>query len=265
MIDGARVHGSPNHCGLGNYGNTIIRNAVMYNCQDYQWSIDVANLTMEHVVLAGDGLPLEAVNRALGPVTMRNSIMQGKITWVRGWQSRCTWEAGSLFENMVMQSTASVERCADQKTYPLAVYIANCSGDEPKFLDCATFRNITLVEPSQWGTVLKGGMWSAQHGDQWDVTLVPGSPAIDIGESGTPTDIEGRPRPQGALADAGVSKPARARCSFADREDASDRRAHAHDAANRAASARGHGRTAQAVAGESAEPHRQHWRERIVL
>ena len=64
-----------------------------------------------------------------------------------------------------------------------------------------TVRNVTIV--SDWRTVLADGFWRAELGDRWDVSLVPGSPAIDKGPSGTPLDIIGMPRPQGSGADAG--------------------------------------------------------------
>jgi hypothetical protein len=203
IIDGARVHSSPNHCDAGNAGTgTIVRNAVLYNCQDYQWTKDISGSVLEHVVLAGDSMGFESVNKPLGPITIRNSIMRGSFTWVRGPQSGCTWEPGSVIEHNVFESTASIERCADMKTYPLATYIAKCESGE--FTGCATFRNNTLVEPAQWATVVKDGMWRAELGDQWDVSLVSGSPAIDIGASSTPTDIIGRPRPTGDTCDAGI-------------------------------------------------------------
>ena len=41
LIDGAVMHGSPNHCGVGTVGATgddnIFRNVVMWNCQDYAY------------------------------------------------------------------------------------------------------------------------------------------------------------------------------------------------------------------------------------
>jgi hypothetical protein len=213
IIDGARVHSSPNHCSAGNAGTgTIVRNAVLYNCQDYQWTKDISGSLLEHVVLAGDSMGFESSERPLGPITIRNSIMRGSFTWVRGPQSGCTWEAGSVIENNVFETTASIERCADMKTYPLADYIAKCEAGE--FTGCATFRNNKLVAPDQWKTVIVDGMWSAANADQWNVSLVGGSPAVDIGASSTATDILGRPRPTGDTCDAGIYESCTCPSSF---------------------------------------------------
>ena len=119
IIDGARIHGSPNHCGAGGTGNTIVRNVVLFQAQDYLWLVDTAGMVLEHVVAAGDGIGLEAINRPLGPITVRNSILRGKFSFIRGLQSRCTWEAGSLLENSIVHESAAVERCADNRWYPL--------------------------------------------------------------------------------------------------------------------------------------------------
>ena len=87
MVDGARLHGAPNHCSIAANGNSIIRNAVLYNCQDYEWLIDTNGLTLEHVVLPG-GIAFSAVTRTLGPVIVRNSILSGTFHFVRGTDSR---------------------------------------------------------------------------------------------------------------------------------------------------------------------------------
>ena len=41
-------------------------------------------MVLEHVVAAGDGIGLEAINRPLGPITVRNSILRGKFLFIRG-------------------------------------------------------------------------------------------------------------------------------------------------------------------------------------
>jgi hypothetical protein len=201
VVDGVRAHGSPNHCGVASTGNSIVRNVKMWNCQDVQWSYDVSNMLLEHFTMPG-GLPLEAKDRPLGPITVRNSIFSGNITWVRGLPERCTWEAGSLFENNVMHANATIERCADlAHQIPLQTYIERCASGV--YTGCATFRNNRFV--TNWSEVLVGGWFITDgRGDVWNTALAPGSPAIDIGASTTPTDIIGAPRPQGASADAGV-------------------------------------------------------------
>ena len=204
VIDGLRMHGAANHCGIGKEGSTTSRNTVVYNCQDYWWTKDNQNMMVEHAVMPG-GIGLEADARPLGPITVRNSIFSGTFTFVRGPLQYCTWEKGSVLENSVIAENASIERCADNKTYPLKEYLARCASGE--FTDCLTVRNVRWVKDFEaWKTVIKDGMWSAALADSWDVSLVPGSPALNIGASTTDHDILGIPRPQpaGGLSDAGI-------------------------------------------------------------
>ena len=119
VVDGARLHGAPNHCTIAANGNSIIRNAILYNCQDFQWLIDTNRLTLEHVVLPS-GIAFSAVTRTLGPVIVRNSIFQGTFHFVRGTGvaatlpfEGCTWEKGSILENNVISANATIERCAE--------------------------------------------------------------------------------------------------------------------------------------------------------
>jgi hypothetical protein len=66
-----------------------------------------------------------------------------------------------------------------------------------------TVRQNILI--SDFKAVIKDGMWSSSLEDTWDVTLVPGSPAIDRGiGSGATTDIAGAARPQGRASDIGA-------------------------------------------------------------
>lgn len=222
VVDGARLHGAPNHCTVLANGNTTIRNAVLYNCQDYQWLADPNGLTMEHVVVPGGGIAISAVARTNGPITIRNSIFKGTVHFVRGTGAAaslplqgCSWEKGSLMENNVIASDAKIERCANQTMYPILEYVAKCESGE--FTDCMTIRNNRMIDPKAWKTVVKDGLWNAALEDKWDFSLVPNSPAIDAGTvSGTTTDIAGGTRPQGAAPDAGayeaVSAPAPVDC-----------------------------------------------------
>jgi len=211
VIDGFTGHGSPNHCGVGTGGalNVTGRNITLYNCQDYQWLYDTQNMIMEHMSLPGGGIALSSNRRTLGPITVRNSIFSGTIRHVVGLQvpfanQGCTWEKGSVMENNIISTTATIERCdPTPTTYPILTYMAKCASGE--FTDCMTIRNNQLVDPANWKSVMKDGMWSEPLNDSWDVNLVPQSPAIDFGvASGATTDIVGTARPQGIAMDAGV-------------------------------------------------------------
>jgi hypothetical protein len=200
VIDGLRAHGAPNHCGAAGSGVTL-RNAVFYNCQDYFYLMSTNDVVIEHMVNPS-GIALEGVRGPVGSVTVRNSIFSGSFGYTSaGSQQNCQWESVSLLENSVVSTSATIERCATGIAYPIAEYIARCASGE--FTGCMTIRNNTYVDPSTWATVIAGGMWSGAMGDQWDVALVAGSPAIDRGiVSGTLTDIVGAPR--GTAPDAGV-------------------------------------------------------------
>jgi hypothetical protein len=221
VVDGARLHGAPNHCTLLANGNSIIRNAIWYNCQDFEWLFDPNGLTLEHVVLPGGGVAMSAVTGPLGPVTVRNSIFSGSFHFVRGTgpaallpNQGCTWEKGSIMENNLISSDAKIERCADQVSYPILEYMAKCKSGE--FTDCMTIRNNKMIEAGTWKSVIKDGMWTAALGDSWDVSLVPNSPAIDAGiVSGATRDILGVPRPKGSAFDIGAYEFCVSGCSYA--------------------------------------------------
>jgi hypothetical protein len=176
-FDGVFISGSPNHCSVGWKQSSIIRNFKVFNCQDYQWSSDVSNMVIENSVIAGSGIALEAVTKALGPITVRNSILHGDFAWVRGLPERCTWEAGSVIENNVMHASATIEHCDGKtvtKAMPHAEYIAKCEAGI--YSGCAVFRGNRYV--TDWATVLKGGWYKS--GDSWDTTPIPGGPALDV-------------------------------------------------------------------------------------
>jgi hypothetical protein len=202
VIDGLKAHGAPNHCGAAGSGVTL-RNSVQYNCQDYFYLMSTNNVVIEHMVNPS-GISLEGVRGPVGSVTVRNSIFSGSFGYTSaGSRQNCQWESVSLLENSVVSTSARIERCATGIAYPIAEYISRCASGE--FTGCMTIRNNTYVDPATWQTVIAGGMWTGAQGDQWDVTLVAGSPAIDRGiVSGTTTDILGTKRPQGAAPDAGV-------------------------------------------------------------
>jgi hypothetical protein len=205
-----RAYSSPNHCAIGNKGQSILKNTVQYNCQDYQWVSDINNMIIEHSVIAGSGIPFESINGSpLGPFTMRYSISQGNFTWVRPVGSpNCTWEPGSIIEYNVFQDNSTIEHCEGTGYVELthAAYTAACAAGT--LTNCATFRNNTYVSSTEWDTVLTDGFWSSALADTWDVTLPLGSPAINIGPGSglTTTDIIGiaRPQPIGGLVDAGA-------------------------------------------------------------
>ena len=109
----------------------------------------------------------------------------------------------SLLENSVVSTAAVIERCANGQQVPILTYMANCASG--LFTGCMTIRNNRMVGPTEWKTVMKDGMWNAALGDRWDVSLVPGSPAIDGGTvSGTTRDILGVSRPKGSAFDIGA-------------------------------------------------------------
>ncbi len=57
--------------------------------------------------------------------------------------------------------------------------MAKCASGE--FTDCIDDPEQPTGGPIGWKTVIKDGMWNATLGDSWDVSLVPDSPAIDVG------------------------------------------------------------------------------------
>ena len=201
VVDSVRVHGAPNHCGVVGGKNGIVRNAVMYNCQDYFYLHQTDNVLLEHVVTP-PGIALQGITGPVGRVTVRNSILSGSFGFTSASKAEhCAWESGSLLENSVISTAARIERCADGKAYPILEYMAKC--DSGAFTDCMTIRNNKLV--SDFKTVIRDGMWNAALGDEWDVRLVTNSPAIDAGTvSGATEDVLGVSRPQGLAFDIGV-------------------------------------------------------------
>ena len=141
--------GAPNHCSVAATGTQTLRNIKMFNCQDTQWTKDNLNMLYEHVVMPS-GIGLEAVSRNLGPITVRNSIFSGSIRWIRGLAARCTWEPGSIIEHNVISTTATIQRCADMRHYPITEYMAKCTSGEFPAGTCATVRNNRMVDPAQW-------------------------------------------------------------------------------------------------------------------
>ena len=209
MIDGGRFHSAPNHCtGAGN-GNHIIRNAAWWNCQDYQWLFDPTGIVMEHVLIAGGGVAVSAIEGNTGPITIRNSMLNGSWHFVRGTGAAaglpydgCTWEQGSLMEYNIINAGFQIERCDTQISYPIDEYVARCASGE--FTGCMTVRNNIKIK--DWKDVLVDGFWNTAIGADWDFHHVPGSPAINAGMvSGALTDLIGisRPQPVGGLYDIG--------------------------------------------------------------
>jgi len=201
VVDRLRVHGAPNHCGVVGGKNGIVRNAVTYNCQDYFYLHQTDNALLEHVVTP-QGISLQGLTGPVGKVTVRNSILNGFFGFTsRSKAEHCAWESGSLLENNIISPEATIERCADGKAYPILEYMAKC--ESGAFTGCMTIRNNKLV--SDFKTVIRGGRWNAALGDEWDVSLVTNSPAIDAGTvSGATEDLLGVSRPQGAAFDIGV-------------------------------------------------------------
>ena len=78
MIDGLRAHGAPNHCGSVAAPNTTVRNAVLYNCQDYFYLYQTDNVLIEHTVNPS-GIALQGISGPVGKVTVRNSILSGSF------------------------------------------------------------------------------------------------------------------------------------------------------------------------------------------
>jgi hypothetical protein len=207
ILDGGRFHGAPNHCtGTGN-GNNTVRNAVWWNCQDYQWLFDPTGITMEHVVIPG-GLAISAVEGFVGPITIRNSIFTGVVHFVRGTGPAgslplegCAWETGSLMEYNVIGPNATIERCDTQIAWPIDTYVAKCASGE--FTNCMTIRNNIVTQ--DFLAVIGEGIWNSTKGEDYDYTLVTGSPALNAGMvSGTLFDILRVSRPQGTAPDIGV-------------------------------------------------------------
>jgi hypothetical protein len=208
VIDGLRTHGAPNHCGSvgGEWakggGGNVVRNVVKYNCQDYFFLHETDQLVIEHATVPG-GIFLRGIRQPFRGVTVRNSIFGGSWTW--NWRLStpitCDWEAASLFENNIISSKATIKHCEDAVNYPLPDYVDKCQ--KGVLTNCMTVRGNILV--SDFKAVIKDGMWNAALGDTWDVTLTPGSPAIDRGiGSGAATDIAGVARPQGRASDIGA-------------------------------------------------------------
>jgi hypothetical protein len=209
IIDGLRAHGAPNHCNVVG-SDVTVRNAVLYNCQDYFYLHQTSNVLIEHSVNPS-GISLQGISGPVGNVTVRNSILTGTFGYTSASKpEHCAWESNSLLENNVISSAATIERCADGRAYPITEYITNCQ--RGVFTGCMTIRNNQTV--SDFRTVIKDGMWTAALGDQWDVTLVTNSPAIDSGTaSGAARDLLGVLRPQGTAPDIGVYENCRSGCS----------------------------------------------------
>jgi hypothetical protein len=200
VIDGLRAHGAPNHCG-STATNTTVRNAVLYNCQDYFYLYQTDNVLIEHTVNPS-GIALQGISGPAGKVTVRNSVLSGSFGYTTASKPvYCAWESVSLLENNVISTAATIERCADGVAYPIAEYVSKCQTGV--FTGCMTIRNNRMV--SDFRTVIRGGMWNPTMGDSWDVSLVANSPAIDAGTlSGAARDILGVLRPQGTAPDSGV-------------------------------------------------------------
>jgi hypothetical protein len=208
VIDGLRTHGAPNHCGSvgGEWakggGGNVVRNVVKYNCQDYFYLNETDHVVIEHATVPG-GIFLQAIRQPIRGVTVRNSILGGSWSWNQGVSKAitCDWEAASLFENNIISSKATIKHCEDAVTYAISDYVDKCQ--RGVLTHCMTVRGNILV--SDFKAVIKDGMWHAGLGDTWDVTLVPGSPAIDRGiGSGVASDIAGVARPQGRASDIGA-------------------------------------------------------------
>ena len=200
VIDGLRAHGAPNHCSVVG-ANVTLRNAVLYNCQDYFYLHQTDNVLIEHTVNPS-GISLQGISGPVGKVTVRNSVLSGSFGYTTASKPMyCAWESASLLENNVISTSATIERCADGVAYPITEYLAKCQSGA--FTGCMTIRNNRMV--NDFRTVLRGGMWNSSMGDSWDVSLVANSPAIDAGTfSGAAKDILGVSRPHGTAPDSGV-------------------------------------------------------------
>jgi len=180
VIDGLRMHGGTNHCGA--YGkNSTIRNAVFYNCQDYFYLNEAGHHTIDHTVNPL-GVAFQGLTAATGTATVTNSILNGSFgaTFLTP-LALCTWERGTTLERNIISTTATIRRCADRKEYPILDYMAKCASGV--FGGCMTFKDNVFVA-HDWKTVIVDGRWTGVLGDAWDVTLVPGSPAIGAAMDG---------------------------------------------------------------------------------
>jgi hypothetical protein len=216
LVDGAIMHGAPNHCGVGTVAATgwanTFRNFVAFNCQDYlYWSTNegdaIGSLLVEHMTVMG-GITFQTMDHVPvnGPITIRNAIFGGTINFA--WKSdtydpaMCQYEPTMVIEHSVMASDATIHRCSDGKDYPLQTYMDQCATGT--FTNCITFRDNRIIPPTEWAKVIKGGNWYEHLGDMWDARLVEGSPAIGLALPGASQDVIGTPRPQGGTADAGA-------------------------------------------------------------
>ena len=199
IVNGAWIHGSPNHCSAGVVGATVLRNIKIHNCQDYNRIGNAAGMIIEHMTQAGDGIGVEF---AMGALTIRNSVIFGVFNYIQG--TGCNWSQ-TIIENNVLSTAGTIERCENATHYPIATYINNCN--LKVWVNCATFRNNIFVNPAQWSSVIVGGHWNGSMRDVWDIHVVPGGPAMDIGvATATTTDLEGDPRPFGVAPDAGADE-----------------------------------------------------------
>ena len=149
------------------------------------------------------GITVQAVGQPIGPITIRNSILGGGITYSRAVSTAitCAWEAGGIFENNIIPAGATIRHCEDHREYTFPDYVSKCQSGV--LTNCMTVRGNILV--SDFKAVIRDGLWNAALEDNWDVALVPSSPAIDRGTvSGATTDILGVLRPQGARFDIGA-------------------------------------------------------------
>lgn len=180
VIDGLRMHGAPNHCGA--YGkDSTIRNAVFYNCQDYFYLNEGGRTVIDHVVTP-QGVSFQGLTAPTGSAVVTNSILSGSFGATSLTPAAlCTWEPGTHLERNIISTTALIRRCADRKEYPIRDYMAKCAAGT--FTGCMTFADNVLVS-DDWATVLADGRWRGTLGDRWDVTLVPGSPAIGAATDG---------------------------------------------------------------------------------
>jgi len=179
MIEGLESHGAPNHCGTV-ASNATLRNAVIWNCQDYMYMVEKTGYVLDHVAIP-QGILSEGLSAPAGPFTVRNSIFSGVIGYsLKSTPELCQWESGSLMEFNVISTNATIYHCADQQSYPIVTYQALC--ESGALTGCMTIRNNIMV--SDFRTVMVDGLWTASLGDAWNVTLVPGSPAIGAASDG---------------------------------------------------------------------------------
>jgi len=144
----------------------------------------------------------------VGPIIIRNSIFGGTLNYTAYDETPspelCQWESGSIMEGNVISANAEIHHCADGVDYPIEDYLARCA--DGRLTGCMTIRDNKYVSGQDaFDAVIEEGAWTPSLGDNWDVSLLADSPAIDAGvASGTTRDFLGVERPQGAAPDAGI-------------------------------------------------------------